>query len=163
VHFPNGSTPDWQAGAITSLSGDAHQSSLTRICQSAHRSLIASCASDNSLGDTLTHVMLFAVRGMLTYPVESDRHVDNYSFVEATFNHGRPRVNCCLNYRQRILGTVIAGLLAQPTNSQFGSPGTNIQLSSLSISRQGQTAICDKRAEIDAKIARHQDADSDAA
>ena len=107
--------------------------------------------------------MLFAVRRVLTYPVESDRHVDNYSFVEATFNHGRPRVNCCLNYRQRILGTVIAGLLAQPTNSQFGSPGTNIQLSSLSISRQGQTAMCDKRAEIDAKIARHQDADSDAA
>src|ERR1700747_3524261 len=102
------------SGRVNSL-GDAHQSSLTRICQSAHRRLTASCASDNSLGDTLAHVMLFAVRRVLTYPAESDRHVDNYSFVEATFSHGRPRVNCCLNYRQRILGIVIARLLAQPT------------------------------------------------
>ena len=68
---------------------DAHQSSLTRLCQSADRSHAAHRASDNALSDALPHVVLFTEWGVATYPVERNRHVGHCSSVEATFNHGK--------------------------------------------------------------------------
>src|SRR6516162_2732894 len=71
---------------------DAHQSSLTGLCQSANRGPADHRASDNALRDALAHLALFTERGVPTYPVERETHVEQCSCIEATFNHGSPRV-----------------------------------------------------------------------